>query len=191
MVVSKCCGDVARMLSQHGRKRQCLTQDARTHHAQVGIVQSVVRAESCHDPSPAQSFWVTLKGTLVSPSGAKPQPSWARDHDLDHTRQRHRASQLDREHRAHRVELNVCGGSTTGRVIACLVGPGEWLVWERGRGVRQTDIAADARTGTEGRNILARVSATVRCDRADRAMVSTLVPGVGCMWPVWSRSARL
>ena len=48
--------------------RQYLSQDFRAHCRQLGIVQSVGRVGSCHDNSPAESFWATLKRELVSRS---------------------------------------------------------------------------------------------------------------------------
>jgi transposase InsO family protein len=66
MAVSTRCEKVAGMLFHHDRGSQYLSQDFRAHCRQLGIVQSVGRVGSCHDNSPAESFWATLKRELVS-----------------------------------------------------------------------------------------------------------------------------
>ena len=66
MAVKTRCGDVAGMLFHHDRGSQYLSQDFRAHCGRLGIVQSVGRVGSCHDNSPAESFWATLKRELIS-----------------------------------------------------------------------------------------------------------------------------
>jgi putative transposase len=69
MAVTTRFGDVAGMLFHHDRGAQYLSRDFRAHCARLGIVQSVGRTGSCHDNSPAESLWATLKRELVSRFG--------------------------------------------------------------------------------------------------------------------------
>jgi transposase InsO family protein len=66
MAVSTRCGEVAGMVFHHDRGSQYLSKDFRGHCTKLGIVQSVGRVGSCHDNSPAESFWASLKRELVS-----------------------------------------------------------------------------------------------------------------------------
>jgi putative transposase len=66
MAVETRCGEVRGMVFHHDRGSQYLSGDFRAHCSQLGIVQSVGRVGSCHDNSPAESFWATLKRELVS-----------------------------------------------------------------------------------------------------------------------------
>jgi len=66
MAVSTRCGEVAGMLFHHDRGSQYLSHDFRGHCTKLGIIQSVGRVGSCHDNSPAESFWVSLTRELVS-----------------------------------------------------------------------------------------------------------------------------
>jgi putative transposase len=66
MATATRCGEVRAMIFHHDRGSQYLSQDFRAHCRQLGIVQSVGRVGSCHDNSPAESFWATLKRELVS-----------------------------------------------------------------------------------------------------------------------------
>ena len=59
-------GEVAGMVFHHDRGSQYLSKDFRAHCDRLGILQSVGRVGSCHDNSPAESFWATLKRELVS-----------------------------------------------------------------------------------------------------------------------------
>ena len=66
MAVTTRCGEVAGMVFHHDRGSQYLSKDFRAHCDRLGILQSVGRVASCHDNSPAESFWATLKRELVS-----------------------------------------------------------------------------------------------------------------------------
>ena len=66
MAVTTRCGEVAGMLFHHDRGGQYLSGDFRAHCHRLGIVQSVGRTGSCHDNSPAESFWATLKREFVN-----------------------------------------------------------------------------------------------------------------------------
>ncbi|MCE5359429.1 MAG: transposase [Acidithiobacillus sp.] len=45
---------------------QYLSKDFRAHCTKLGIIQSVGRVGSCHDNSPAGSFWASLKREFVN-----------------------------------------------------------------------------------------------------------------------------
>ena len=66
MAVPTRCGDVAGSLFHPDTGSQNLSKDFRAHCTKLGIVQSVGRVGSCHDNSPAESFWASLKRELVS-----------------------------------------------------------------------------------------------------------------------------
>lgn len=66
MATATRCGEVAGMLFHHDRGSQYLSGDFREHCRGLGILQSVGRTGSCHDNSPAESFWATLKREFVS-----------------------------------------------------------------------------------------------------------------------------
>ena len=66
MATTTRCGEVAGMVFHHDRGSQYLFRDFRAHCRKLGIVQSVGRIGSCHDNSPAESLWATLKRELVS-----------------------------------------------------------------------------------------------------------------------------
>jgi len=65
-VITTRCGEVRGMIFHHDRGSQYLSKDFRAHCGKLGIVQSVGRVGSCHDNSPAESFWAILKRGLIS-----------------------------------------------------------------------------------------------------------------------------
>jgi len=66
MAVTTRCGEVRGMIFHHDRGSHYLSKDFRAHCATLGIVSSVGRVGSCHDNSPAESFWSILTRELVS-----------------------------------------------------------------------------------------------------------------------------
>jgi putative transposase len=59
-------GDVAGMIFHHDRGTQYMSREFRRLCSSHGIEQSTGRTGSCHDNSPAESLWATLKRELVS-----------------------------------------------------------------------------------------------------------------------------
>jgi len=66
MAVAARGGDVYGMIFHHDRGTQYMSREFRLLCSSHGIQQSVGRTGSCHDNSPAESLWASLKRELVS-----------------------------------------------------------------------------------------------------------------------------